>query len=105
MTKSIEFKWDNKKIIEDIELAKLDEAVQLSLKFLNNKTGSKILEAGCGNGRVVKYFFDLGYKNIEGIELNQEIVLHINSIFPELNIYQGDLIEYNFKSKYDFIVS
>ena len=105
MAKSVEFKWDIKLVDKDISLTNRDQAVKLALKYLNNRNSLNILEAGSGNGRVVKCLYDLGYKNIEGIELNKEIVLFLNKRFRYLNIYEGDIIDYDFKKTFDFIIS
>ncbi|MGD0343005.1 MAG: methyltransferase domain-containing protein [Bacteroidales bacterium] len=105
MTKSVEFTWEINSVNQDLELIKKDEAVELTIKYLNNNFSFKILEAGSGNGRVVRYLSDLGYKNIEGIELNREIVALLNKKFTDLKIYQGDIIIYDFKKTYDFIIS
>ena len=105
MARSVEFKWDINLIDRDIYLTSRDEAVKLALNYLNDRFSHKILEAGSGNGRVVKYLYDLGYKNIEGIELNKDIVLFLNKKFNYLNIYQGDIIEHDFKKTFDFILS
>jgi len=105
MTKSIEFNWDINSLNRDLEIIKMDEAVELTIKYLNNNFSLKILEAGCGNGRVVKYLNDLGYSNIEGIELNNEIVALLNKKYGNLNIYNGDIISYDFKKTFDFIIS
>jgi len=105
MTKSIEFNWDINSVDRDLELIKNDEAIELTIKYLGNNFYYKILEAGSGNGRIVKYLSDLGYKNIEGIELNNDIVILLNKKFKDLKIYQGDIILYDFKKTFDFIIS
>ena len=91
MSKSVEFRWDSKDFNNLLESCIHDDAVKLSLRYLNDKN-LKILEAGCGSGRVVKYVYDKGFQNICGIELNKDAVTNINAIFPELNIIQGDLL-------------
>lgn len=66
----------------------------------------RILEAGCGSGRVVKYLSDLGYENVHGIELNLEAVQHINSQFPELKIVHGDILNMPYsKGSFDAVLS
>lgn len=105
MTKSVVFTWDINTVDRDIEIVKSDEAVKLTLKYLDNNYSLKILEAGSGNDRVVKYLRDLGYKNIEGIELNKDIVILLNKKFQDLKIYHGDIIVYDFKSTFDIVIS
>ncbi|MFI5166662.1 MAG: class I SAM-dependent methyltransferase [Thermoanaerobaculales bacterium] len=66
----------------------------------------KILEAGSGSGRVVKYFHDLGYRHVTGIELNRGIVDTLNQRFPELDIIQGNILAMPFDDRvFDLVVS
>ena len=64
------------------------------LKHFSQK--GRLLEAGCGSGRYVKYLHDRGY-NIIGIEYNQETVTNVNRIWPELTVIQGDVLSMSYK--------
>ncbi|MFZ4590407.1 MAG: methyltransferase domain-containing protein [Ignavibacteria bacterium] len=106
MSNSIEFNWDIEDFDNDLNVTDKDEGVSISVSYFKNNVNAIILEAGCGNGRVVKYLQNLGYSNIEGVELNSKIVKEVNSRFKDLNIYQGDLLIHPFKNDYyDFIIS
>lgn len=59
----------------------------------------RILEAGCGSGRYVKYLHDKGYK-ITGIEYNQETVANVNKLWPELSVHQGDVLSLDYPDNY-----
>ena len=96
MYQSVEFGWNPDEFSFLLESCKYDDGVQLSLKYLPDKN-LKTLEAGCGSGRVVKYLGDLGYKNVSGIELNAEIVRIQNNRYPELKIYQGDILNIQYE--------
>lgn len=105
MSSSIEFKWNPKEFFELLDVCNRDDGVLNSLRFLNDKH-MKILEAGCGSGRVVKYLYDKGFTNIHGIELNGEAVANINRQFPELNIIQGDLLNLPYsENSFDRVLS
>jgi SAM-dependent methyltransferase len=65
-----------------------DDGVQLSLRVIPKE--GRILEAGCGTGRVVKFFHDRGYA-IEGVELNGEIVAEVKRKHPDLKLLVGDV--------------
>ncbi|PYJ71665.1 MAG: hypothetical protein DME76_01075 [Verrucomicrobia bacterium] len=52
----------------------------------------KVLEAGCGLGRVVKYLHDRGFKQMSGIEVNNATVDFLNTFHPELDIRQGNIL-------------
>ncbi len=80
-----------------------DEATPYILRHLP-KSG-KIVDAGCGLGRFVKYLSDKGY-DIEGIEYSEETVRNIKGIAPELNIIQGDVLDMPYRTEsIDGIVS
>ncbi|MCQ9206940.1 MAG: class I SAM-dependent methyltransferase [Omnitrophica bacterium] len=63
------------------------------LKFaeltVQSKDG-KILEAGCGAGRVLRYYKNRGY-NIIGMDFIEEAVRKLKEIDPELNVEVGDI--------------
>jgi len=103
-SKSIKFSWDPKEFDYLVKSCEFDDAVNTSLRYLDNKN-LKVLEAGSGGGRVVKYLHDMGFQNIDGIELNQEAVTHINNIFPKLNIIQGDLLNMPYDYKFDVVLA
>lgn len=105
MAQSTEFHWDPKDFEGLMKVNETDEAVQISLRHIPDKR-AQILEAGSGTGRVVRYFKDLGYKNVHGLELNREAVDFLNKKFPDLDIIQGDILKMPYeKEKFDVIVS
>lgn len=99
MVESIEFGWRIEDFDALLESCQFDEAVKLSIEFIPEKN-SRILEAGCGTGRVVKYLSDLGYENIYGLELNKEIVNWINQVFPELKVDAGNILTMRYPDNY-----
>ena len=103
MKRSIEFSWNPQEFDALLETCRSDDAVHLSIKYLTSKD-MRILEAGCGNGRVVKYLFDLGFSNIHGIELNSDAVRQINASFPELKVRTGDLLDMPYEKGYFDVV-
>ena len=52
----------------------------------------------------MKYLGDLGYKNVYGIELNDEIVRIQNKRYPELRISQGDILDMQYEDNYFDVV-
>lgn len=85
---TIVFEWNPEDFGVLLESCERDDGVQLSLQHLPKK--GKILEAGSGTGRVVRYFHDKGY-DIEGVELNADIVAQVKQTQPELQIFVGDV--------------
>ncbi len=97
------FTWKKEDFEYLLKSCDKDEATPYMLRHLP-KSG-KIVEAGCGLGRFVKYLSDKGY-DIEGIEYSEETVRNVKKIAPELNIIQGDIINMPYRTEsVDGIVS
>lgn len=104
MKKSIEFQWNDSEFEDLLTTCERDEAIKITLDYLNHK--DKILEAGAGSGRVVKYLASLGYSGIEGLELNEAAVNSFNRRFPDLKMIQGDILQMPYpENHFDVVVS
>ncbi len=89
------FTWKKEDFEYLLKSCDKDEATPYMLRYLPKS--EKIVEAGCGLGRFVKYLSDKGY-NIEGIEYSEETVRKVREIAPELNIIQGDIINMPYRT-------
>jgi 2-polyprenyl-3-methyl-5-hydroxy-6-metoxy-1,4-benzoquinol methylase len=88
-----------------------DEIQNITISYLNNSQNilsklpknAKILEIGCGNGFVLKAIYDLGFKNVFGIEPS---INAVNKSDPKIkknliiNILKSDIYK---KETFDFI--
>jgi len=102
---SVEFTWGPEDVDDLIAATDGDEAVLVSLANLPDKT-ARILEAGAGTGRVLRFLVDRGYENVVGIELNQAAVSEFNRRFPELQLVQGDILAMPFEeASFDVVLS
>lgn len=100
---SVLFEWDFNEFNNLVKGSDKDDGVQLSLKYAKKEW--KILESGCGSGRVVKYFQDKGY-NIEGVELHKETVEKVNALYPELKVWREDATKVSRPDdSYDMVLS
>jgi SAM-dependent methyltransferase len=95
-------KWTKRALGEEESLHK-DELLPL-LKFYLPKQKAT-LEAGCGTGKYVRYFWKQGY-NIRGVEYEPEIVNRLKAEFPSIPIDEGDLRRLPYAdNSYDWYVS
>jgi SAM-dependent methyltransferase len=102
---SIEFTWDAEDFDRLVAATEFDEAVLVSLANLPS-TDARILEAGAGTGRVVRFLAARGYKNVAGIELNGAVVDEFNRRFPQLPLVQGDILAMPFAAEsFDVVLS
>jgi SAM-dependent methyltransferase len=85
---SVIFQWKLEEMADLLATCELDGLKPFILKYF--APGSRILESGCGSGRYVKYLHDRGWK-ATGLEKSQETVAMVRSVWPELDIVQGDV--------------
>ncbi len=73
-------------------------------RFLPENKNAKIIDIGCGNGSFVYWFQQLGYSNVEGIDISREQIEQGKRLGIR-NIREGDFREIlgNGKEKYDMI--
>ena len=91
------FSWNISNINNFIRETDNDKAVQISLKEIKKQKRllgrtPKVLEAGCGNGRVIVWLKMHGIENICGIEANDKIVKEFKNRFPEFDVRCGDIM-------------
>lgn len=91
------FHWNIANINNFIKETDNDRAVQISLREIGKcekslKRPPRVLEAGCGNGRVIVYMGMHGVKNICGVEANDKITAEFNARFPEYDVRCGDIM-------------
>jgi SAM-dependent methyltransferase len=53
------------------------------------KPGDRLIEAGCGAGRWVRFLTDAGYQMV-GLEYSDLTVTMVNDVWPDLEVVQGD---------------
>ena len=57
--------------------------------------GGRICEAGCGNGRLVRYFMRSGC-NIRGFDFIPEAISKIKSVEPDAEVETGDILNLSY---------
>lgn len=86
-----------------IELTKdIDMSVQYKLFMKYVPIGSKILDAGFGSGRDIKFFIE-DY-DVTGIDLSEEFVNYVKENIHS-NVYQMDILDIVFEDEFDAIWS
>ena len=68
--------------------------MDLYKKYVSND--KRILDIGCGYGRILKELYDNGYTNLLGIDFSSEMIKLANSLYPYINfnITNGDKLNY-----------
>ncbi len=72
----------------------------------NKKSNDRIsiLDSGSGKGIFIEMLKKVGFTNISGIELDDDLCNYTKSKFPNLNIHNLDYLEWITNSKYDIII-
>ena len=74
-------------------------------KFFKEKKIKKIVDIGCGSGRVVYFFSRKNPElNIDGYEIDKKIYSEANHIFVKnrkVKIYNRNVLKYSIKTNYD----
>ncbi len=64
--------------------------------IVSDKNG-KILEAGCGNGRILRYYKNRGY-DIVGVDFISEAIDKLKEMDPDINVETGNITNLQFSS-------
>ncbi len=84
---SVIFAWDRRELASLLASCERDEALPLIAKHV--RAGARVLEAGCGAGRWVRYLADRGYR-VVGLEYSGETLRMVHEAWPDLRMVQGD---------------
>jgi len=83
-----------------------------AVKNLNLKNGDKVLEIACGSGRNFSYLYNCVSQTgkIYGLDYSKEMLnaakkLVLKNKWNNVNLSQGDAANFNFKIKFDGIIS
>lgn len=94
--KSFSWKW--------LEKPSLTKAITM----LKNVPTLKVLEAGCGTGRVLSFLLRKGIakENLTGIDNNSKFLQLAKARFPQVNIFKSDISDINpmFDNVFDLII-
>ena len=82
------FSWKVEEFDHLLESCERDPVTPYIFKYFS--PSARILEAGCGAGRYVKYLSDKGYDCV-GIEYSRATVDKVKSKWPELDVIEGDV--------------
>ena len=73
------------------------------MKNLNIPEGSKVLDLGCGNGRIYELLKNVDYY---GLDISSELIKHAKNNVPNGHFIVGDMVKTNYQNnKFDFVIS
>lgn len=65
----------------------------------------KVLDLGCGYGRMLKYLFERGYKNLTGVDFSKKLIKRAQKHFPYAKYLLSDILSYSPSGKYNFVLA
>lgn len=85
---------------------KIEFTSPLPIQILNSNVSKqgKILEIGCGYGRVLKFLFDSGYKNLTGVDISDHLIKRARINLPNCNYIIANFLEFATTEKFDCII-
>tara|TARA_Y100000591_G_scaffold242646_1_gene213423 strand:+ start:3348 stop:4130 length:783 start_codon:yes stop_codon:yes gene_type:complete len=86
-------RWDSTAIDDEMKNTNV-YPLKYALKYLSKKK-CKILEAGCGAGRILRYFHNKNY-DIVGIDYIKSAIEKLRTLDSSLNITFGDITDLKF---------
>jgi adenine-specific DNA-methyltransferase len=78
------------------------EIARLLVDLASVGQDASVLDTGCGRGVFLQVLRERGYKNIYGIELDEELFRQCRENFE--NVILGDFLSYEFEQPFDLIV-
>lgn len=87
-------RWNNIQVDQPMINEKI-YPLKYAKQIVKNDNG-KILEAGCGNGRILRYFHDQK-REIIGIDFIESAIKNLKRIDPSLKVEVGNITNLNFK--------
>jgi len=84
---SVIFEWNESEMKSLLATCRDDDVWPLIQQDL--PLGSRLLEAGCGAGRWVRFLSDAGYQ-ITGLEYSSDTVQMVRKVWPDIDVQQGD---------------
>ncbi|MEG4876876.1 class I SAM-dependent methyltransferase [Microcoleus sp. CZ3-B4] len=94
----------------DLELYDNPEQIKFTTplplqQFLDGVPKSaRILDIGCGYGRILKYFYELGYENLTGIDVSSRLINRARNYLPCANYFIEDILDWKISSNYDLVL-
>jgi len=75
----------------------------LTIQFLQEidpiSIEDNMLEIGCAVGKLVNFLYEKGYRNIQGIDIAASAIEYGKSLYPHLNLQQGQAYPLNFPNE------
>lgn len=90
--------------------AKYDKQTEFTTPLPNEKflfslsKNIKILDAGCGYGRVLRYLDEMGFKNLTGFDISKDYIDEAKRICPEAKFFVSSFESFEPKDKYGLIL-
>lgn len=82
--------WSSRRLVASYANATLEAGETLILARYREALTGRVLDVGCGGGRILGYLVMLGAQ-AHGVDISSQMVEHCRRLFPMADVRQGDL--------------
>jgi SAM-dependent methyltransferase len=82
--------WSSRRLVPSYANATLEAGETLILARYRDALSGRVLDVGCGGGRILGYLVMLGAE-AHGVDISPQMVEHCRRLFPMADVRQGDL--------------
>lgn len=83
---------------------KIENYMSILDKFISSLSGNEVIDIGCGNGVITKYFSEKGL-NVKGLDFSENLLQIAKINYPGIEFINCDLYEWKSDEKFDGIFS
>ena len=94
--------WSNLSDVNDVKFTTPLPDLSELMPILD--TDSKVLDLGCGYGRVLSYLYEKGFKNLIGVDVSEQLIMQAKNICPSAVYYVQNFENVSLNEKFDFIL-
>lgn len=80
---------------------KESEQIHKVISEYRKSSGNRLLDVGCGTGRHFSFLKD--WYQIEGLDIDEHMLLVARKRFPDISFHQGDMASFDLATKFDAV--